>query len=397
MPHRACLGFVLYLTKQSEHALTDLHRTIEATFDAALSDLGGHQPFAKEAEEGEQKQVYDAADTFREPPDTDAMLKGFKRLLNNIQWQYPIPSEKNTPREKAHNALSALHKKIYTSLLEIGRNQRTIPVTQLIRDLELKSTHPEDKRDPEVSAHEEGSEEVAAQLLSLRGQDRLVHVGFSSTHNFDIMCLTRPEFGLICDSRSENSVFIKAILEKLQIKPELTRKAFIEAMAEWIGGDDTAPYFDEDARGDADEEFRKSAEKANSWLNTDDNFEFIRKLAREGKLGVLTVGVADTEVFASIKETLHQQGFRIGSLYLGTLRGNMKTPNQQHSYNDAVRALSDENTYIIDAQRPEGAEEHSLPKQRLVRAAEDAMIEVEITEPAAAVVLDEGSESETEV
>jgi hypothetical protein len=182
-----------------------------------------------------------------------------------------------------------------------------------------------------------------------------VHIGFSSWHNFDMIVEGQCSRAVLCDFNPNTKVFLKTTLDL--IKKSSSREEFVGKMEGYFKG-----LRDRFRRGEGyymshnfkyedvfseEEEAAFELTREGSWLSTDRGFEYIKKLASEDKIAVITENILNTKVFERIKKILTDNGYDIFSLYVSNIGEYCK--KNVPEFISTVRSLISDETVVVAA------------------------------------------------
>ncbi|WP_454783638.1 LIC_10091 family protein [Legionella sp. WA2024007413] len=241
------------------------------------------------------------------------------------------------------------------------------PLSKRLRKLDNTSiTHaPKYSEGVYITTNEERSDVIAELLAEKPNTGGGCHIGFSGWHNLDIMALRRSSYGVICDHNPENAYFLSVTLNNL-LKSN-NREQFIEKMTRFVNTHDFhrlskktesnldnaikfSPNFRSDARcSDPSDEIRDHLQVKTGWLANEERFQFIKFLAHNDKIVLLTEDILATETFIRLKKLLQENAVEIDTLYTSNIGAYMKSPESRVAFLETVQALSESETKIIDA------------------------------------------------
>lgn len=198
-----------------------------------------------------------------------------------------------------------------------------------------------------IGTNETGLEAIRQSLTA--GTTALrCHVGVSGWYNFDLMCITKPDRGIIVDRNCNQVSFIKQTLMLIRANP--TRSDFVDsflkelARIEEIAGQLLAQLqqdygfhrpvatnsilhksclrFCVNVGRDLmpQEEVQSELTRLGSWLFTDDNYRYIRNLALQDKI---TAFCEDIQQIDRLVQLLNWNHILIETLYLSNVQDYM--------------------------------------------------------------------------
>ncbi len=197
-----------------------------------------------------------------------------------------------------------------------------------------------------------------------------VHIGFGSFINPDIIAKRRPAFAILGDVNSHMEVYWKVVREAI-LDPQLDSWKGIERRRAFLRGMITNFYDHIMTEEDRDhirhlgevEEFSKFLEDGVSWLSSDDDFEFIRRMFAENRIQFIPLDIRDTAKFGLIKQWLDKNGLQTDTMYVSNIYaavyglragdqdryGGLKVADFKDAYWSSIATVSNQNTLLIDA------------------------------------------------
>ncbi len=194
------------------------------------------------------------------------------------------------------------------------------------------------------------------------------HIGFSGWHNFDILVARKSDRAIICDYNPENAYFLHHVLEI--IRKSKHRTDFVDRTIKYVKevnwdnaslGRSNLTHFIEfvpnisedpiyaELEGKPEAEIKLELNKNGSWLQTDESFSYIQKLALDDKIVLLTEDIRATAVFQRMINILQNNGIQVDSLYVTNIHDYMFSEEDKKSFIQTVKALSESDTLIIAA------------------------------------------------
>ncbi len=225
-----------------------------------------------------------------------------------------------------------------------------------------------------ITTNESGTSDIAEQLTKTPPVAQSCHIGFSGWHNLDIMALRRSSRGIICDINPENALFLHNTLEIL--RKSNNRKEFIQKMVNYAttcDGDTIrsmnrqAGYpqlgltfsvtFSPNVNSSLVnvftpvEEIKNHLNISTGWLANEDRFQYIKYLAMTDNIALITENITETKTFIKMRQLLQDNGVQIDSLYTSNIGEYMNTDENKRAFEKTVEALSESDTFIIDARK----------------------------------------------
>jgi len=216
-----------------------------------------------------------------------------------------------------------LQKKDHTSLLPyVGCNEAGQKAT-----LEALATHPS-PIDPE----------------------RRVHLGFSVWFNLDLMAVTKPSYGILCDF--DNKIMdiyggIGECLVKSSNPREFARyfEMFLNENCQQLfelPPTEIPKLFD----------IHRELTRPGSWIASEASFQVIKNLSQRGHLLFLNLDITDKDSFLQIAEWLHHNQLELDTLYTSNIIDWLKDELQQQAYILNLKTVSSPHTRFIQAYAP---------------------------------------------
>lgn len=203
---------------------------------------------------------------------------------------------------------------------------------------------------PYVGCNEMGQEATLAALASSASTispDRRVHIGFSVWFNFDLMVITQPSYGILCDYDNKVMDIYHGIGESLN--KSNNRREFATQFEMFLNQNSDRLFGL--PPGEIPKLFSIQAELARpgSWLTSEASFQIIKNLAERGRLLFLNVDITDKEVFTQLKSWLDNNQLELDTLYASNIVDWIKDALQQQCYILNLKMVSTPNTRFIQA------------------------------------------------
>jgi hypothetical protein len=182
------------------------------------------------------------------------------------------------------------------------------------------------------------------------GEQQLIHIGCATWYNFDIMCERKSSIGLIVDFNPENAKFIKKTIDIINISE--SRHLFKQNMIEYLNslkGKSRGLFFHGDQKGLPTERIERELQREGSWLQSEENYFFIKKLAsKEGGLVAITEDITNFDKFSSIRKFLDQKNIVIDTLYLSNISNFMDSDKKRNSFVKSIKQMLMRDTIFIN-------------------------------------------------
>lgn len=226
-----------------------------------------------------------------------------------------------------------------------------------------------------INTNECGVNDTAATLATLPKIQQSFHVGFSGWHNFDIMAQRHSSGGLVCDINPENALFLHTVLK--YVRRYESRDDFINKINRYIekycyegqrtnknlksyqkkhceksikfsiNVSDEDPYVDHYS---VLEEINLERKRETSWLYTDSSYAYIRELALNDKIVLITENICAQDTFNAIKNTLLGASIKIDTLYVSNISETIFSKEDRNNFLSTIKCLlTENNTILIDA------------------------------------------------
>ena len=187
-----------------------------------------------------------------------------------------------------------------------------------------------------------------------------IHIGCAGLYNFDIMCIRKPEYGLIFDYNQNNKKFINQTIDF--IKKAATREEFAKCMQIYINDDKAAKnqlfaWKDNQQQAQVYENFKDECGRQGSWLSSDDNYKYIRDLVRQDHILAISQDITNTKAFTNIVASLKSNNIPIDTVYLSNICDFTKEEKAKRDFLSTTNILVEENTYLICCHKRERKED----------------------------------------
>lgn len=180
-------------------------------------------------------------------------------------------------------------------------------------------------------------------------EKQTIHIGCATWHNFDIMCERKSSYGLIVDFNPENSKFIEKTIDLINVSE--SRDIFKQKMNDYLNlleGDKKDLFFHWDQKGLPTEKIEKELEREGSWLQTEDNYLFIKKLVSRDRVVAITEDITNFENFSRLRKFLDSQNISIDTLYLSNICNFMMSDSRKSSFIKSIKQLLQNDTILIN-------------------------------------------------
>jgi hypothetical protein len=171
------------------------------------------------------------------------------------------------------------------------------------------------------------------------------HIGFSSWHNFDLMVQRKSARAVLCDFNPETRKFLNATL--LYAINSSSRQEFIEKIKIYVKENKFKFTFNVTLDLMPNQEIKHEFHRQGSWLSSDEGFEHIRQMAKNGKISIITQDIRNSETFGEISKVLGDNHITIDTVYTSNIFSYMNSLNDKLSYIITVSNLFKYNTKFI--------------------------------------------------
>lgn len=178
---------------------------------------------------------------------------------------------------------------------------------------------------------------------------RTIHIGCATWHNLDIMCTRRSNYGLIVDFNPKNAEFIRKTIDIINSCD--SRNDFKQAMVNYLNSLVSAEkkiFFHPDQRGLPTDRIEMELSREGSWLQSEENYLFIKELVANGRLIAITENMTNFDTFSRIRKFLDSNNITIDTLYLSNICNFITTASDRISFVKSVKLLLDLDTIFIN-------------------------------------------------
>jgi len=175
------------------------------------------------------------------------------------------------------------------------------------------------------------------------------HIGCASWHNLDIMAQRKSSFGVIFDCNPLNKELMEKTFEILEVSD--TRQIFQTKMLQYLKSVPKDRFGWNRKERVHEEKVKRHLTKNGSWLSSDENFEFIKSLCREGKIIPISETIQNSSTFKKLAKILKKNSLVVDTVYLSNMRAFMKSPKKRKGYVRSLNALISDDTLVIHCPR----------------------------------------------
>lgn len=180
-------------------------------------------------------------------------------------------------------------------------------------------------------------------------QKPTIHIGCAAWHNFDIMCARKSSYGLIVDYNPKNATFIKKTIDLINSSD--SRDSFKQSMIHYLNslkGKERKLIYHADQRGLPTDGIEIELSREESWLGSEENYLYIKKLASNDRLIAITEDIRNSEIFYRIRKFLDRNNITIDTLYLSNICNFMTTGRDRNLFTKSIKNLICNKTILIN-------------------------------------------------
>lgn len=176
-----------------------------------------------------------------------------------------------------------------------------------------------------------------------------IHIGCATWHNFDMMFERKSNYGLIVDFNPQNAKFIEKTIEIINLSE--SRDSFKENMLIFLNslkGEQRNVFFHKDQEGLPTDRIEKELKREGSWLETEESYLFIKKLASTERLVSITEDITNFETFSRIRKFLDRNNMAIDTLYLSNICNFMNTDSNKKAFEKSIKHMLRGETILVN-------------------------------------------------
>ncbi|HEY5236704.1 MAG TPA: hypothetical protein VIJ14_11040 [Rhabdochlamydiaceae bacterium] len=203
---------------------------------------------------------------------------------------------------------------------------------------------------PYIVCNEKGQETTLAALSSNPSTidpKRRVHIGFSGWFNLDLMAVTHPAYGILCDYDNKMMDIYRGIGESLN--KSANRREFVSNFEMFINENSQQLFSLPPAEIPKLFNIRNELQRPGSWLASEASFQVIKNLSTSGRLIFLNVDITDKQAFIQLKSWLDESHLELDTLYTSNIIDWLQGELPQQSYILNLKMVSTPNTRFIEA------------------------------------------------
>lgn len=206
-----------------------------------------------------------------------------------------------------------------------------------------------------ITTNEENTKATRDFLLTEPLVENGCHIGVSGWYNFNMMAMRKSSYGVICDINPKNKVFIDKTVEVLQRAK--SRADFARQMIRYVREQpfDYACYFGaENEQGEVSSEmeiqnsYDAFGSLEGSWLSNDEDYEYIRTLAVQGKIVAFTENIKATGTFERIAKLMRDNAVFIDTVYVSNVCDYMYKDADKQDFANSMNALISNETIVVN-------------------------------------------------
>ncbi len=208
---------------------------------------------------------------------------------------------------------------------------------------------------PYIGCNEEnqsGMLQLAA-VNSRIGPENRVHLGFSVWFNFDLMSVTKPAFGIICDVDDHVIDIYSGIQQCILESPDAL--TFVDKFRNFLI-ENAESFFAGLPPGEIKKLFDIDAElvRPGSWLQTPEKFQAIKALHEDGRIRYLNLDITDKNgVFTGIATWMSSNKLELDTLYTSNIIEWLQSETPRTSYLKNLQGICSVNTRFMQAYKPD--------------------------------------------
>lgn len=198
-----------------------------------------------------------------------------------------------------------------------------------------------------------------------------MHIGCAAWHNLDIISARKSSYGLIIDFNPKNRQFVEKTAELIQANS--SRQLFKKAIVEYLNsltGKNREIFFHPDQKKSPVEKIKDELSREGSWLESDENYLYVKEMVSKGKLIAITVSLTHPETFIRLRQYLKAKDISIDTLYLSNICNFMKSAHDQHLFHKSVQQLLDSETLFINCPKIQKGSETIILNQIVMKGKE---------------------------
>lgn len=197
--------------------------------------------------------------------------------------------------------------------------------------------------------------------------NKSIHIGCATWHNLDIICERKSTYGLIIDFNPKNAEFIEKTIDLIHASE--TREIFKEKMILYLNsleGEEKSLFFHWDQQGTPTDRLEKELLREGSWLNSDEDYLFIKQLVSKGNLVAITEQITNFNQFSGIRNFLDSNDITVDTLYLSNICNFMRSDSDRSAYIKSVKKIINEHTLFIHCPNLKNVNRNQLRQQSVL-------------------------------
>lgn len=206
---------------------------------------------------------------------------------------------------------------------------------------------------PYILTNEVNLKETGRILTIYPNPKRPFHIGFSCWHNFDLI-VARQSCGAIVADISDCVFEFYSETKKCVIRAE-NRESFVNDMLNSFKDDRYQRKYCREKLSFYIDQLEKELFREESWLSTDEGFNFIKDLYQNNRIVHLRLDIVDTESFFKIKVFLDENSLSLDTLYVTNIAdwlikiGNDERGNVLEKMVQSIMSVASAETLIVHA------------------------------------------------
>lgn len=188
-----------------------------------------------------------------------------------------------------------------------------------------------------------------------------IHIGWACQFNYDVIAIRHPQQAIICDINSGMHHLYEKINELIKLNNN--KKDFLEQLNEFLNHPEVAENLSYNYEYRSPGELLKFLTHEDSWLSSDESYEYVRTMHIEGRITYLALDITnDSGYFTELRQWIDNSGYQVDTLYASNIVEWLKTPQAQGYYRINLELLMTAHSHFIYAKRP-GLDRKENPQQ----------------------------------
>jgi len=162
-------------------------------------------------------------------------------------------------------------------------------------------------REAHLTSNEYGRSLTKIILESIPKQENACHFGVSGWHNYDIAAVRESSFIIVGDINSNTILIHKKTMELLASSAD--RQEFVKKFSEWA--ENNSDKLEVNMQFSPSEtilgEIEKELVREGSWLSTDSNFNYVKKMSKENRIVSMQLDITDRKSLKKISTLVKER------------------------------------------------------------------------------------------